>query len=313
MQCGVVVVDGCFGSAVASLVDVLRTADAFRHQIDPSIPPIEVTTISTGLTATTSAGWAIPIDRGLDAVEEFDTVIVPALGALTSEQVVAALASTQVQQVTEAVRASSPRLVAGACTGTFPLAEAGLLDGRQATTSWWLGAEFRKRYRAVTLHMDRMVVADGPVLTGGAAFAHVDLSLALVASLSPELATLVAQLLVVDERPDQGSYIALEVVSASDPVVREFERHVRTHLAEELNVEKIAHELGTSVRTLERRVSETVGISPLAFIQRVRVERAVHLRSTTDLSLDRIAIEVGYRNASTLRALLRRHRGTSRV
>lgn len=313
MRCGVVLVDGCFGSAVASLVDVLRTADAFRAEVDPAIPPIELTTVSTASTATTSAGWAIPIDRGLDALAELDTVIVPALGALTADQVVAALATDQVRASIEAIRASPASLVAGACTGTFPLAEAGLLDGREATTSWWLGAEFRKRYRSVTLHMDRMVVADGPVITAGAAFAHVDLSLTLIASLSPDLATLVAQLLVVDERPDQGSYIALEVVSQADPMVREFERHVRSHLSEDLNLEKVADDLGTSMRTLERRVSETVGISPLAFIQRVRVERAVHLRSSTDLSLDRIAIEVGYRNASTLRALLRRHRGTSRA
>lgn len=305
--------DGCFGSAVASLVDVLRTADLFRDQVDAAIPPIELTTISTGSTASTSAGWTIPIDRGLDAIAELDTIIVPALGALTADQVVAALATSQVQETIEAIQASPAVLVGGACTGTFPLAEAGLLDGREATTSWWLGAEFRKRYRSVTLHMDRMVVADGPVITAGAAFAHVDLSLALVASLSPELATLVAQLLVIDERPDQGSYIALELASRSDPLVREFERHVRSSLSDELTIEGIADELGTSVRTLERRLADTVGISPLAFIQRVRVERALHLRSTTDLSLDRIATEVGYRNTSTLRALLRRHRGTSRI
>ncbi|MFP5333109.1 MAG: GlxA family transcriptional regulator [Acidimicrobiia bacterium] len=313
MRCGVVLVDGCFGSAVASLVDVLRTADAFRDQIDPAIPPIEITTISTGTTATTSAGWAIPIDDGLDAIAGLDTVIVPALGALTAEQVVTALQTVQVKETIEAIKASEASLVGGACTGTFPLAEAGLLDGREATTSWWLGAEFRKRYRSVTLHMDRMVVADGPVITAGAAFAHVDLSLALVASLSPELATLVAQLLVVDERPDQGSYIALEVVSRADPLVREFERHVRAHLSDDITIEGIADELGTSVRTLERRLADTVGISPMSFVQRVRVERALHLRSTTDLSLDRIATEVGYRNTSTLRALLRRHRGTSRI
>lgn len=313
MRCGVVLVDGCFGSAVASLVDVLRTADAFRDQIDPAIPPIEITTVSTGATATTSAGWAIPIDDGLDAIAGLDTVIVPALGALTAEQVVTALETVQVKATIEAIEASRASLVGGACTGTFPLAEAGLLDGREATTSWWLGAEFRKRYRSVTLHMDRMVVADGPVITAGAAFAHVDLSLALVASLSPELATLVAQLLVVDERPDQGSYIALEVVSRADPLVREFERHVRAHLSDDITIEGIADQLGTSVRTLERRLADTVGISPMSFVQRVRVERALHLRSTTDLSLDRIATEVGYRNTSTLRALLRRHRGTSRI
>jgi transcriptional regulator GlxA family with amidase domain len=154
--------------------------------------------------------------------------------------------------------------------------------------------------------MDRMVVADGSLLTAGAAFAHVDLGLALVATVSPQLADLVARVLVIDERPDQGSYIALEMLTRTDPLVQQFERHVRANLATELTVESAAFALGTTPRTLQRRVAEVVGLSPVAFIQRVRMERARHLRKTTDLSVDRIAVEVGYRNASTLRALLRR-------
>lgn len=306
MRCAVVVVDGCFGSAVASLVDVLRTAEAFRGEVDPAIPSFEVTTVSTESTATTSAGWVVPIERGLETIAEYDTIVVPALGALTAEDVVAALASQQVRQAVEVIGSGLVGTVAGACTGTFPLAEAGLLDGRRATTSWWLGAEFRSRYRQVDLQMDRMVVADGPILTAGAAFAHIDLGLALIASRSPELADLVARVLVIDERPDQGSYIALEMLSRHDPLVQAFERYVRTHLSEEANVTDIARALGASPRTLQRRVLEAVGLSPLAFVQRVRVERARHLRKTTDLSFDRIALEVGYRNASTLRSLLRR-------
>ncbi len=306
MRCAVVVVDGCFGSAVASLVDILRTADAFRTEIDPGIEPISFSTLSTASTATTSAGWSIPIDAGLDEIGLHDTVVVAALGALSSDQVVAALASPQVTQVVEVLSAPYLGTVAGACTGTFPLAEAGLLDGRKATTSWWLGAEFRSRYRSVELQMDRMVVADGSFLTAGAAFAHVDLGLALVATVSPQLADLVARVLVIDERPDQGSYIAIEMLTRTDPLVQEFERHVRENLATELTVESAAAVLGTTPRTLQRRVAEVVGLSPVTFIQRVRMERARHLRKTTDLSVDRIAVEVGYRNASTLRALLRR-------
>lgn len=306
MRCAVIVVDGCFGSAVASLVDVLRTADAFRQEVDPAIEPFQVTTMSTGSTITTSAGWVVPIEQGFETIADFDTVVVPALGALTAADVVTALASEQVRQTVEVIGSGLVGAVAGACTGTFPLAEAGLLDGRKATTSWWLGAEFQSRYGQVDLQMHRMVVADGPILTAGAAFAHVDLGLALIASRSPELADLVARVLVIDERPNQGSYIALEMLTRRDPLVQAFEHYVRTHLGEEANVREIARVLGASPRTLQRRVLEAVGLSPLAFVQRVRVERARHLRKTTDLSFDRIASEVGYRNASTLRALLRR-------
>lgn len=305
MRCAVIVVDGCFGSAVASLIDVLRTAEVFRAQIDHSIPSFEVSTLSTGSTVSTSAGWAIPIDEPIEAVGDFETIVVPALGALTADDVVAALASDQVKQTVDAVASCTVGTVAGACTGTFPLAEAGLLDGRKATTSWWLGSEFRSRYREVDLQMDRMVVVDGPFLTAGAAFAHIDLALALVASQSPELADLVARVLVVDERPDQGSYVALEVLTRDDALVQAFEELVRANLEDEFTVSDIARQLGVSTRTLQRRVTEAVGMSPLSFIQRIRVERARHLRRTTDLSFERIAREVGYQNASTLHRLLR--------
>lgn len=291
------------------MVDILTTADAFRAEIDPAIPPITVTTMATTPTVVTNAGWSIPVDTSLDRVAEADTVIIPALGALSASDVLEALADPQVKAVIEAVSTVEPQMVAAACSGTFPLAEAGLLDGRTATTSWWLGAAFRSRYRKVRLDMDRMVVADDSILTAGAAFAHVDLGLSLVASVSPALSELVANVLVVDERSAQGSYVALEMLARSDDLVRKFERHVRANLDRQLTVESVAAAIGASPRTIQRRVADTVGMTPIALIQRIRAERARHLMRTTDLSIDRIAIEVGYRNASTLRALLRRHSG----
>jgi len=190
----------------------------------------------------------------------------------------------------------------------FPLAETGLLDGRRVTTTWFLTPTFRARYPRVTLDLDRMVVADGPILTAGAAFAHIDLALAIVRGVSAELAGRVARLLLIDERPSQSAYVLYEYLQHDDPVVAAFEQHVRGRLDRPFAAAEAARAIGTTRRTLERRTRETLGMSPLEIVQRMRLERAAHLRRTTNLSTDAIAERVGYANAETLRALERRTR-----
>lgn len=182
---------------------------------------------------------------------------------------------------------------------------------RRATTSWFLGPEFLKRYPTVALDLDTMVVVDGNLVTAGAAFAHIDLALSLVRSISPDLAQHVAKLLIIDERPSQAAFVAYEHLRHEDPIVVELERFVRARLDEPFNVAFVAQSLGTSRRTLERRVRAALNLTPLGFVQRLRIERARHLSATTDLTSAEIALRVGYANAETLRSLLRRERRRS--
>src|SRR3546814_1896325 len=113
-----------------------------------------------------------------------------------------------------------------------------------------------------------------PIFTAGAAFAHIDLALSLVRSISPNLAQHVAKLLIIDERPSQAAFVAYEHLRHDDPIVVEFERFVRAHLDEPLDVASVAQSLGTSRRTLERRVRSALHLTPLGFAQRLRIKRA---------------------------------------
>lgn len=122
---------------------------------------------------------------------------------------------------------------------------------------------------------------------------------------SPCLAEHVARLLVIDERASQSAYLVVDHLNHNDPLVLAFEQQARARLGESLEVWELAAAIGTSRRTLERRTQAVLGMSPLALVQRLRAERAVHLLRTTAQSVEQIAPQVGYANASTLRSLLR--------
>jgi transcriptional regulator GlxA family with amidase domain len=306
MKIGVVAVASCWDSGLVTILDVLRGANTARLQVDPDIPEFGVYTIgSCREPVRTAGGLLVPIDHTIDDewLTELDLLVVPALAVNTPNGVVDALLREDVRAVRGAVRdwARDGRPLAAACTGTFVLADAGVLDSRHATTSWWLVDEFRRRYPRVVLDMSSMVIADGQITTAGAAFAHIDLAMHVVASVSPQLADATAGALLFDHRPAHSVQAAHAYLSSADQLLVDFEAWIRANLDRDITIPEAAFAIGTTRRTLERRVREQLGLTPYALVQRLRIERAQHLRKTTSLSLDKIAGMVGYGSASALR------------
>lgn len=199
--------------------------------------------------------------------------------------------------------------LAASCCGAFLLAEAGLLDGHLATTSWWLDATFRRRYPRVRLDVERMVVEDGGITTTGASTAVMGYVLQLLSRhVDPALAQHTARMMLIDpDRQSQAPYISLALTERPRHSLSEkAEAFLQKELHRELSIGELARHCGTSERSLLRHFRQHYGASPLAHLQHLRVERAKALLETTLLSFDEIVERCGYSDASSFRKLFKR-------
>ena len=310
MKISVLALDGVFDSGLATVLDAFAIANELAAMTGLESPRFDVAVTGVRRRVHTALGLGVPVAAARFGTAA-DCVIVPAIGCKMPTPLEHALVRADVLDGLAVLResAATGASLAAACVGTFVLAEAGLLNGKEATTTWWLAPMFRQRYPAVELDESRMVVRSGKTVTAGAALSHIDLALALIRQASPDLAGLVAKYLVIDARPSQSAYAISDHLIHADPLVERFERWARGRLDRGFSLDDAADALATSKRTLARRLKDTLGKTPLSYFQDLRVERAVHLLKTTDRNIERIAAMVGYADGVTLRTLLRRRLG----
>ncbi|MHA7632978.1 GlxA family transcriptional regulator [Corallococcus sp. M7] len=316
-----VVLDGVAEGPLGVGLDVINTATRLLESgLVPGVPranPLRQRVVSLdGRPVRSGTGRPVCVDGALSlrSVKPGDVLLVPGLSAASERAVEQLLSRADTARGMEllARAAAKGARVAASCSATFVLAAAGLLDGRDATTTWWLVPAFVRRFPQVTVRADRMVIESDDVLTAGSAFAHADLMLAIVARVaSPSLAHLVARYLVLDERVSQSRYMVMEHLRVSDPALRSVERFIAANLGRQLSLEELARAAATSPRTLARRVQAGMGMTPLEFVQRVRVAHATHLLETTRDSVDDVAARVGYADAAAFRRVYRRYAGES--
>jgi transcriptional regulator GlxA family with amidase domain len=306
MRIQVLALDGVFDLGLSAVLDAFQTANELIEMSALEVPRFETRIVGVRKSVETAHGLRVPVHPiGRWAP---DSVVVPAIGFKMPGPLEAALARPDVRDAAGELREWARRgaMMTAACIGTFVLAESGLLDHHHATTTWWLAPLFRKRYPEVLLDESSMIVKSGRFVTAGAALSHMDLALWLVRGVSPQLASLTAKYLIVDSRPSQSAYALTDHLVHSDPIVQRFETWARARLTRGFSLDDAARAVGSSKRTLARRMQSVLGKSPLGYFQSLRVERAVHLLKTESASVEEVAARVGYTDGATLRALLRR-------
>jgi transcriptional regulator GlxA family with amidase domain len=306
MRIDVLVLDGAFDLGLSAVLDAFQTANELNEMSRLSVPRFETRLVGVRKVVETAQGFRVPVHvAGRRAP---DCVVVPAIGFKMPAPLKAALARPDIRDAAEVLRQWNRRgaLMTAACIGTFVMAESGLLDHQRATTTWWLAPMFRRRYPDVLVDESNMIVKSGRFVTAGAALSHMDLALWLVRRVSPQLASLTAKYLIVDSRPSQSAYALTDHLVHSDPIVQRFEAWARVRLARGFSLDEAAKAVGSSKRTLARRMQSVLGKTPLSYVQSLRVERAVHLLKTGSASVEEVAARVGYSDGATLRSLLRR-------
>jgi transcriptional regulator GlxA family with amidase domain len=256
----------------------------------------------------------VPLTGGLDLVPDLslgqldqrlpegpDVIVVPQVSQVPSglpPSVAPVIAWLQRQ------RAQGDRLLVGVCVGAEVLAEAGLLDGRRATTHWGFAQELQKRHPLVQVQPDRIFINDGPVWTSAGMTAGIDMVLALVEQdLGAEIARAVAKKMVVYyRRPGGQSQFSamLELEPQSDRIQKTL-AHARAHLREPLSVEDLADVAHLSPRQFSRAFKAETGQSPAQAVENLRVEAARTMIDAGELALGVVAREAGFGDPERMR------------
>jgi transcriptional regulator GlxA family with amidase domain len=259
----------------------------------------------------------IAVDEGLDAVERADLVVVPGRNDISRPT------SPEVLDVLRSAVDRGSR-VASICVGAFTLAEAGLLDGGDATTHWLAADQLARRYPAVRVDPDVLYTDNGRVLTSAGAASGLDLCLHVVRTdYGVAVAADAARLAVAPPHRSGGQ---AQYILRNRPTYRTATlEHVLAWIEENahrgLSLADIAEAAGVSVRTLTRRFTAEVGQSPVQWLAGVRIRHAQELLETTDHTVDRIAARTGFPSTSNFRAQFAQtvgvtpgaYRGTFRV
>ncbi len=254
-------------------------------------------------------GLPVTVELGLSALARADTVLVPGWRSIESRP-----GADLVAAVLRAYRRGA-RIVSF-CTGAFVLAEAGILDGRPATTHWAHAAEFRARFPAVRLDPAVLYIDDGQVLTSAGSAASIDLAVHLIrADFGADIANTVARELVVPphRRGGQAQYVRTPIGAPTEvgDLLAETLEWAMSHLDEPLPVAVLAAHTAVSPRHFTRQFRDATGTTPHQWLLTQRLTLAQRLLETTDQSVDQITRATGFGTAASLRLYFQRCLGTS--
>ena len=257
----------------------------------------------------TTSGFPLVAHRGLDALAEADTVLVPGFDPRPHGW-------PPPQQPLQALRAAHARgaRIASICTGAFALGAAGLLDGRRVTTHWRAAPRLAELFPRAIVDPDVLYVDEGDLLTSAGVAAGIDLCLHLIRKdHGAEAANHAARQTVVapHRAGGQAQFIERAVPPRDDGSLEATRAYALDRLDQALTVKQLARHAHTSERTFARRFREETGTTPLRWLHAQRIDHARRLLETSDLSVETVAHRCGFGSAAILRQHFRRATATT--
>lgn len=303
----------CLSSGITGIVDTFNIANILwmTSPENNGAPLFNTEIVSvTGEPVVTNGGITLSTSKSISEVEETDLIMVPALLMpfdLKSEKVMTAL---------EWIKKSYDKgtTIASTCTGSFLVAETGLLNGKTATTNWHFANMFKRNYPEVNLRIDKMVTEDKNILTSGAATAFLNLCLYFVKKYgSNKLASLVAKTMLIDpDKQSQAPYMLHDFwKSHLDTQILSAQNWMEKNFANKISIDEIADQAGISHRHFKRRFKKATNETPLAYLQHLRIEKAKQLLESSLETINEITWQVGYEDINSFRRLFKKNTGVS--
>jgi transcriptional regulator GlxA family with amidase domain len=311
------VFDGILASGVAGAVDVFTAANSVAAGAGGRgrVPLLQWRIESLdGKPVQTASGQTVQVDGVISARSGADAIIVPGPFVANIERFFERL--DILEPLYAALRRQHARgaMLASYCTGSFILAEAGLLDGGVATTHWAKAKTFAARYPEVDLRVSEILTEQNHIICSGAVTTSLNLALRLVEKFAGAgVAAATSRLMLIDNnRVSQSSYASLpDEPQHADAMVMKAQRWMMKSLQEGFSLSSLARHLAVSERTLNRRFKRATGQAPLHYLQTLRVDVAKRLLEEKGLAVVTVGERVGYGDLSTFRRLFKRETGLS--
>lgn len=307
--------DGSYLSCIAGFMDILAVGDVHLGATEAhGTEPFACTLLSEG-GGTIRASGGLPVaTEPLDEAERYDVVLIPAIHYPGYARYTAFLDDLGATGAWLRDQWAHGAWIGANCTGTFVLAESGLLKGRQATTTWWLDRLFRSRYPKVDLSFRSVLTEADRLLCAGATATHMLQAIRIINVFhGPTVAAQCARTMLIDvSHTGNLPYLPLLTETThNDALVTRAQAWLDANMSREISIVALARAMSISERSLARRFKAAIGQAPLAYLQSARLNAARALLETGDASVQTIAHRVGYSDASSFSRLFGKHFGLS--
>ncbi len=303
----------CLSSGVTGIVDTLNIANLLWMTSPESkgqpLFKTEIISVS-GEPVIANGGIALFPEKSIDDVKQTDLIMIPAM-LLPFD-----LKSENVRTAIEWLKKSYTKgtILASTCTGSFLLAETGLLNGKTATTNWHFGNMFKKNYPEVNLRIDKIVTEDQDLICSGAASAFLNLCLYFIKRFgSNRLASICSKTLLIDpDKQSQSPYMLHDFwKNHLDNQILSAQNWMENNFHNKISIDDIAEQAGISPRHFKRRFKKATNETPLAYLQHLRIEKAKQLLESSLETINEITWQVGYEDINSFRRLFKKNTGMS--
>lgn len=312
LKTGILVYPGCTSSMITGVWDILTLANGFSGK-EHTKPLFHLELIAENKSPINSfSGLVFTPHRNIKTKEIFDIIYIP--GFMGEADNVIALNRKLIDWISKIDPGKT--IISAACNGNFLLAASGKLDGKGATTHWNLIEKFQKDYGKVTLYPEKIIVDNGNVISAAGVTSYFNLALRLIQRFaSAEISLSCAKIFLVDSgRKIQTPYQMLEFSkSHGDELIMKAQDWIERNYKESITLSKLERQVNTGAKTLTRRFRKVTGVTPQAYLQKLRIEVAKRLLESKDISFNEVTWEVGYNDTSSFHKAFKKETGLTPI